>query len=294
MGRAKAALKRLRSSQPFNFLATSTVRALLRLSGTESQAVIRHLHRVGRVECRLPNGRSLRLWSLGDDWVSNQVFWRGWKAYEPETTPWFFRLASRSRTTIDVGAYVGFFTLLAAHANPSGRVIALEPHPQAFARLLRSVALNELDNVECVNAAASEVGGDGTLWSVASALPTSSSLSDAFMAPHSPSSIPVRCTTLDSLVAAQSLQGVGLVKIDTETTEPAVLKGMRQTIARDRPSIICEVLPAAEKGAIEAVLDPHGYRYYHLRPEGPIREERLTGHPEWFNHLCVCQDLDGL
>ena len=100
-------LKSIRGSQPFNFLATGTVRAVLRATGLRSELVIKHLHRRGRVRCRLPNGRVLRLWSRADDWICTQVYWRGWAGYEPETTPLFFRLASRARFTLDVGAHVG-------------------------------------------------------------------------------------------------------------------------------------------------------------------------------------------
>src|SRR5262249_7372061 len=124
LGRAKRIAKAIRGSQPFNRIATSIVRALLRGSGRRSEFVIKHLHRVGPVWARLPNGRTLRLWSRGDDWVSNQVYWRGWDGYDPETIPLFFRMARRAQTILDVGAYVGFYTLLAALANPWAGVYA--------------------------------------------------------------------------------------------------------------------------------------------------------------------------
>jgi hypothetical protein len=61
--------------------------------GRDFEVAIKHLPRTGPVRSRLPNGEVLRLWSRGDDWISNQVFWRGWSGYEPETTPLFFELA---------------------------------------------------------------------------------------------------------------------------------------------------------------------------------------------------------
>jgi hypothetical protein len=154
------ALKWLRASQPLNYLATSTGYWLLSRIGLQSEVIIRFLHRVGPVRRKLPNGQTLRLWSRGDDWVSNQIFWRGWDGYEPETTPLFFRLAAQSRVTLDVGAYVGFYTLLAAHANPDGQVCAFEPLPSVFRRLQRNIALNRLTNVQCVAAAVGEADGE--------------------------------------------------------------------------------------------------------------------------------------
>src|SRR5262245_54920135 len=110
--------------------------------------VVKHLHRIGIVQSTLPNGRTLRLWCKADDWVSNLVYWRGWKGYEPETVSLFFRLATRARVTIDVGAYVGFFSLLAGHANTSGLVYAFEPMLDPLERLRKNVSLNELTNVQ--------------------------------------------------------------------------------------------------------------------------------------------------
>src|SRR5262245_49359708 len=149
-GILKDMLKSIRASQPFNYLATTTVRSLLNAAGQQSEKIIKHLHRVGAVGAPLPNGRCLRLWSRGDDWVSNQVYWRGWAGYERETAPLFFRLASNAQVTFDVGAYIGYFSLLAAHANPNGRVFAFEPMPAIHDRLRQNVALNQLTNVECV------------------------------------------------------------------------------------------------------------------------------------------------
>src|SRR5262245_40399135 len=102
---AKDAMKRLRASQPFNIVATSVVKWLLSAQAVPSPFIVKHLHRVGLVCSRLPNGRMLKLESRADDWVSNQVYWRGWLGYEPESASLFFRLASRARITFDIGAY---------------------------------------------------------------------------------------------------------------------------------------------------------------------------------------------
>ena len=55
----KRSLKRLRVSQPFNYLATSGVRALLRATDGEPALAAKHLHRAGTVRCTLANGRTM-------------------------------------------------------------------------------------------------------------------------------------------------------------------------------------------------------------------------------------------
>lgn len=283
----KRALKKLRLVQPFNYVATSAVRGVLRATGWHSEFIIKHLHRAGTVKCRLPNGRMLTLWSRADDWVSNQIYWRGWTGYEPETAPLFFRAATRARVTMDVGAYVGFYTLLAAHANPCGQVYAFEPLPQPFERLCRNVSLNRLSNVHCVNSAAGDVDDVAELFYAATTMPTNSSLSAQFVqgAPQVCSRrVPI--IRLDSFVQANGIDCVDLMKVDTESTEPSVLRGAIEALRRHHPMIFCEVLPGCGTEApLEQILRPLGYRYYLLTPDGPVWRQYIEGHSQWLNYL---------
>jgi len=290
---ARRALKRLRATQPFNYLATAAARALFRATGAKSELVIKHLHKVGNVRLTLPNGRVLRLWSQADDWVSNQIFWRGWVGYEPETVPLFFRLATRASATIDVGAYVGFYTLLAALANPDGRAFAFEPMPDVFERLQRNVALNNLANAQCIRSAAGDDDTTADLFHVPANMPCSSSLSYEFMKSAGELQVcSVRVTRLDSFVREHKISQVDLVKVDTESTEPQVLRGMQETLRRDRPFVICEVLGRGSETALQEILRPLGYRYYLLTADGPVERDRLEGHPEWLNYLFTTLNSD--
>ncbi len=294
MADLKRILKTLRATQPLNFVTTSVVRALSGLGGGAPEVVIRHLHRMGPVNARLPNGRHLKLWSRADDWVSNQVFWRGWAGYEPETVPLFFERAKRARLIVDVGAYVGFYSLLAAHANPQATVLAFEPFAPSFERLQRNVARNRLANVRCMQLALGEHDASATLFHGAVDLPCGSSLS-----PQSPadpdlvgSAVTVRA--LDGWLDAAGLEGVDLVKIDTETTEPEVLRGMKKVLARDRPDVFCEVLEGRGTGpALEEVLGPVGYRYYLLTAAGPQERATIAGDARYLNYLFSAKALGG-
>jgi FkbM family methyltransferase len=286
MNAVKSALKSLRSSQPFNYVTTSIAHGVLEAAGLRHPLIVKHLHRVGTVRRRLPNGRTLSLWSRGDDWISNQIYWKGWNGYEPETAPLFYRLATRARTTLDVGAYVGFYTLLAAHSNPSSRVFAFEPLEAVYERLQRNIKINKLANAQCIRAAVGNFNGESDFYHCAEDIPCSSSLSFEFMnsiAKLQVSRVPV--ITLDQFVRENGVEHVDLMKIDTETTEPQVLRGMMETIRRDAPAIICEVLGRGSEQPLEELLGPLGYRFYHLTDDGPILRDRINGHPLWLNYL---------
>jgi FkbM family methyltransferase len=214
------------------------------------------------------------------------VFWRGWSGYEPETIPLFYRLAQRAQTTIDVGAYVGFYTLIAAHANASGRVYAFEPMSDVFERLRSNVSLNRLENVMCINSAVGDDDGEAEFFHMSSEMPCSSSLSYQFMSSVVDLKVSkVSVTTLDRFVLDNKIERVDLVKIDTETTEPQVIRGMSGILARDNPDIVCEVLGRGSESALEEMLRPLGYHFYHLTPDGPVLRTQITGHPEWLNYL---------
>lgn len=269
-------------------VATSMTRAALHAVGANSELVVKHLHRVGTVRRILPNERTLVLWSHGDDWVSNQVYWRGWAGYEPEMAPLWFHFAARASVVLDVGAHVGFYALLAAHANPKGRVFAFEPHPTVYERLVRNVALNGVENVRCMQAACGARAGTGELYEVdGRGIPSGSTLECGFMKPEwGIRSRAVSVLMLDEFVAGADLGTVDLVKLDTEGTEPQVLEGMQDTLRRHRPVIFCEVLPdRGTEEALEAVFGSLGYRYYLLKGDGPKLMDRIRADVTWWNWL---------
>jgi FkbM family methyltransferase len=289
----KSGIKKLRSSQPLNRIVTSGSRSLLRFTGLKSEFLIKHLHRVDLVESRLPNGKTLRLQSKGDDWVSNQVFWRGWQGYEPETIPLFFRLAQKARVTFDIGAYVGFFTLLAAHANPDAKVYAFEPLAAIYERLKQNIELNDLPNVETILGAVGACEGEAEFFHLEGAeLPTSSSLSQKFVEDvQDVTSTKVKIFQLDKFAAERRIDRVDLMKIDTESTEPDVLRGALSLLERDRPNMICEVLKGrGSEKPLAQILRPVGYKFYLMTPDGLKEREEIEGHPEYLNYFFTTLD----
>jgi FkbM family methyltransferase len=242
------------------------------------------------VSVRLPNDAQLKLWSRGDDWISTQIFWRGIVGYEPETVPLFFRLAEQAAITLDVGAYVGYFTVIAALANPDGRVIALEPAAKTFDRLLGNVRLNGLSNVECRNVAAGALPGRADLHHMSGAMSMAASLDPRHLAPWEHVSTSVAVVALDDLVTELEVARVDLMKIDAEATEAAVLEGAAQILNRNHPHIICEVLSAESGTRLTAILEPLGYRFYELCIEGPRERADLSLGRSW-NYLCTTASL---
>ena len=287
----RGVLKRLRATAPLNSAVTRSVRGATRKLGVQSEFVIKHLPHVGMTTMILPGERRARLWSRGDDWVSNQVFWRGWDGYEPEMTPLFWQLATAARMTLDVGAHVGFHAILAAIANERGSVFAFEPLPQVFERLQRNLALNRLPNVTAVPQAAGAADGWAPFFHVPGIIPCSSSLSEAFMRGTSGlETVMVPVVRLDTFARTHRVTAIDLIKLDTETTEPDVLAGMGELLPRSLPDIFCEVQPRGDADALTGFLRPLGYSFYLLTDAGPKRRPEVIADEQWRNQMFTTRD----
>ena len=70
------------------------------------------------------------------------------------------------------------------------------------------------------------------------------------------------------------------MKIDTETTEPEVLRGGRRTLEAHRPWLIVEVLAKRSEGELTRVLGELDYHWYRIDEEPPFeRRYEIVGDP---------------
>ena len=287
----KRPLRAARAWPPLNTPLTAACRAGVRALRLPPGRLAGYLPRAGLVEAPLPDGTTLRMWSRADDDVTGQVYWNGWAGHEPEASPLFYDLARTARTTIDVGAHVGYFALLAAHANPSGHVYAFEPHPVVYERLVRNASLNRLENLTCERLAVGREAGSARFFHVRGGIHSSSSLSQDFMESIVDHSRLVSCevevVALDGFIAERGIEHVDLVKIDTETTEDAVFVGMTGIIEKHQPVIFCEMLQERAAKIIEDIVQPFGYRFFLLEGGGPVPREHISPHPAWRNFCLV-------
>jgi FkbM family methyltransferase len=291
----KEAAKKIRVSQPFNRVVTDSLKFFLWNGALTPEFVIRYMPRTGEIKTRLPNGKTMRLWSDGDELVTNYVFWHGWKALEPETKTLFFNMARESRVTFDVGAHIGSYAIVAALSNPQSKVYAFEPLPVVYERLVRNAKLNGVENLTCLSHAAGTHNHDSKFYHAPEGVPSSSSLSYDFMSrPGVPIvSTKVKVISLDSFIAKHSIPCVDLIKMDTEETEADVLKGMAKSLRAFRPKIICEVL-RKENPDLEEILGPLGYEYFFLSPNGPVKMDKIKARGLRDNYLFLPKRFSSL
>ncbi len=159
------------------------------------------------------------------------------------------------RAFLDVGANVGLYSYVAR--GRASQIYAVEPHPGMAAALRRNFA----GRVEVLEFALSDQEGVAPLHvpeHEGGALTSRSSLEAEANPGFDEHRVEVELHRLDGL----SLPPLGLVKIDVEGHEQAVLLGAEETIARDRPALIVEVEERhhpGESARIFALLSAWGY-----------------------------------
>ena len=298
----KSCLTSIRGWPPVNYLATGMTRGICHRTGAAyPEFFIRHLPRYGNVRAPLPDGSVLRLWSRGDDWVANQVYWRGWTSDEPESLPLFYALAERAAVILDIGAHVGLYSLVASYANARARVFAFEPLASARERLISNIRRNRRSNIEVISCAVSSRCGQQEFycWTCSPGIPSSSSLSRDFMtqtiSESELSCVPVDVTTIDKFCQERSITDVGLVKLDIEGLEPQAIEGMRTIIERARPHLFVEILPGkGTDSALERLARQFGYNVFALNPDGPHFQPRITVDERRRNYLFTPMSLEEL
>ena len=175
----------------------------------------------------------------------------------------------------DVGANVGFFTLIAARmVGPEGRAYAFDPVAENIETVQKNALLNGFGNVRAFEVAAGRSAG------VAEFLMThwdgGGTLSSSAVRPTEPQSRrSVQVVTLDDLIASQHLERPTLVKVDVEGVELDVLEGMARTIAAAMPVVLCEIDDGDRESflrrwqQLDDRLMSFGYSVSHLRSSYP-------------------------
>jgi FkbM family methyltransferase len=164
------------------------------------------------------------------------------EGYEKGTARLFTELVKEGMNVVDMGANIGYYTLLAARrVGLKGKVYAFEPEPRNFKLLLENIRLNGYKNVVTVQKAVSNERGAATLFL---SLRGSGSHSLVSSRDYGKETIAIETVTLDEFFAAEGNPAVQVMKMDIEGWELEALDGMRQLIGLNSPlSMVVEFYP---------------------------------------------------
>lgn len=164
---------------------------------------------------------------------------------EPEVQEALAELIEPGQTIYDVGANIGFFTILCARlVGPQGKVYAFEPIPENVVTLRHNIALNKLTNVIVVEQALSASTGTAEMfvspWSAFHSLNVDGASKRENHGPDG-GQITVATVTLDEFVQGDGISAPDLIKLDVEGAELLVAEGMRETLRTVQPLLLVEI-----------------------------------------------------
>ena len=222
--------------------------------------------------------------------------------YEQATTKVFMDLVKPGMGVIDVGAHVGYYSLLAARqVGPSGEVYSFEPEPSNHELLLKNIELNGYSNIVPMRKAVANQVGSTELF--LTALDNGRHSTYRHKLPER-GSVSVDTTTVDDFLENQGWPRVDLVKVDVEGAEADVVRGMEGLFRKSEDfKLIIEFSPALlQDGPLDPLqflelLTNHDLEIHRIvenedpvalpKEEWPATVEKLTRSQGSVNLLCT-------
>jgi FkbM family methyltransferase len=207
------------------------------------------------------------------DPLREKFYWTG--THERAVQTALVELLHRGDIVWDVGAHIGFFTLLSARlVGPTGEVVAFEPVRGNRSRLNESLRLNGVENVVVRGEAVAASNGHTVLH------PHGSSLMWTLRQGNgSATNTAVHCVTLDRV--SVELRSPTLIKVDAEGAELDVLRGARDLLRESRPAIVIELGDSFSIGECLALVEGYAAQpldgvHWVLKPIGAWDQSRAV------------------
>ncbi len=216
-----------------------------------------------------------------DESVSKPIFF-GY--YEKETCQFAQKILRPGNVVYDIGANIGFFTILFSHlVGGNGKIHAFEPSRREFFRLCGNVFRNKLNNVFVNQIGVAEQNGFATMAVMKDeklgAYNTLGRVNHRFVRNAEVNKETIRLTTLDAYYQSCSSQIPDFLKVDVEGLEYKVFLGGQVMLKSDQaPIIVFELCDDVLEGANNSSKDvcelliQYGYSIYNLIGDGNITQ----------------------
>jgi len=204
-----------------------------------------------------------------DPVVSGALFFN---VYEKSESKFIKSICFKGMKALDIGANIGYYsTLISQVAGENGLILALEPDPESYKYLDKTINSFKIRNVLPLPIAASDIKqklplfiskdnrGDNRLYQ-----------NDQLR-----EEIEVDCLTIDELLEGNNLKTLDFIKIDVQGYEPKVFKGMKKVIKNSEKLILLtEFWP---KGIFQAGENPKDFLRMLRKMEFQLFELKSNG-----------------
>lgn len=188
------------------------------------------------------------------------------KTHDEFETKFVERIIKKGDIVIDVGAHMGYYSLLFAKlVGKEGKIFAFEPDPKNFSRAEKNIKLNNYTNVLLTQKAVSDKTGDATLY-----LGDLSGGNSIMSTKENQKKISIKSVKLDDFFE-HGEKKIDFVKLDAEGFEYAIIHGMESILSQNKELVLLvefypELIKKAGVEPIEYIklLDSNGFELYEL------------------------------
>ena len=163
--------------------------------------------------------------------------------YEPFQTELFKKLIAKDMTVVDIGAHIGYYSLIAASiVGSGGRVCSFEPESNNYGLLIKNINENSYKNIAPMQVAVSNMNGNLKLF-LDKSNSGGPSLSEKNIGEKN-GFVEVGSDLLDNLLEKNNKDlKVDVIKMDVQGSEGLVLDGAQKILANNNLKIIVEFWP---------------------------------------------------
>lgn len=187
---------------------------------------------------------------------------RNFYGWEDAARQIFYEWCTESQVVIDVGAYSGVYTILAAINGRPASIICFEPNPRMIPILERNIDLNIKNHGRVTVNKFGLSSMDGQMWFAENEHTSASQIISTSNFKNNSGNrenlTKVRVAKLDSL---DIIEKIDLIKVDIEGHEVDFLNGSFKTLSKDKPIILMEALDSLEYSKQKELLRRIGYTH---------------------------------
>lgn len=173
--------------------------------------------------------------------------------YEEYETEIFKKIIKSNTILIDIGANIGYYTLIAAEKIKEGRIYSFEPVLYNYHLLNKNINVNNYDNIKTFQKAVSDKNGESRIFLDRTNLGNHSMTKNNVV--DESNFIEIETITLDSFF--NDLENLSeediLIKMDTQGAEGLIIEGAQNVLLKDNVKILMEFWP---KGLMNMGTDP--------------------------------------
>lgn len=187
----------------------------------------------------------------------NSLYYFG--EYESGTLHVFRKFLREDDIVLDVGAHIGFITLvIASFVGKNGLVYAIEPHPETYQILKDNIRLNQFENVHPMNIA---LGSEVSEARIYENFDINRGAASLVCPPNvdKKSGRQIKVTKIDTLIQKGQIQLPKLIKIDVEGFELEVLKGARILLSSLQAPALCVEFSSLHSTYAGSVCDIYNF-----------------------------------